>query len=96
MDGGFLFKLDRARGIAEVPFRLTSAFRCKEHNLTVSTPTSSHPKGHAVDIECVSSYNRFKIICALVKAGITRIGVRHDFLHCDDDSDKPRELFWVY
>ena len=96
MDEDFLWELDKARGIAEVPFVLTSAFRCKEYNLEISIPTSSHVKGLAVDIACTASYNRFKIVQALIKVGIDRWGVRHDFIHCDSDPDKPRELFWVY
>ena len=96
MDEDFLWKLDKARGIARVPFKLNSAFRCLEHNRTVSTDTSSHPKGCAADIECIKSYNRYRIIYGLMKAGISRIGIRGDFIHADGDSDKPKELTWVY
>ena len=97
MDEDFLFKLDRARGIAGVPFKLNSAFRCWKHNKEVGgSENSSHPEGCAVDIACTNSYKRFKIITALLEVGFNRIGIDDKFLHCDDDPAKPKELIWVY
>ncbi len=90
--------LDRARGIAEVPFVITSSIRCAYHNasLTNSTPTSSHLAGLAVDIACDSSYERYRILHGLQQAGFTRLGIGSKFIHADMDPNKPRELIWIY
>jgi len=97
MDEDVVRHLDIARGYAEVPFVLTSSIRCNGHNLIEGgTKTSSHIKGLAVDIECLSSYARYRILYGLKKAGFTRIGIGKNFIHADQDPDKPKELMWVY
>lgn len=101
-DGGkmsisFLHKLDEARAIAGVPFKITSGYRSEKHNATVGGRVgSSHLKGVAVDIHCNNSADRTKIINALVKVGLgRRIGIAKTFLHTDDDKDKPAAI-WLY
>lgn len=97
IDQDALRMLQKARVHAEVPFYITSSIRCSEHNRTAGgKSTSSHLDGLAFDIACTRSYPRFKIIESLLYAGFTRIGIRHDFIHCDVDPDKPKELMWVY
>ncbi len=101
-DGGkmsisFLHKLDEARAIAGVPFKITSGYRSKKHNATVGGRVgSSHLKGVAVDIHCNNSADRTKIINALVKVGLgRRMGIAKTFIHTDDDKDKPAAI-WLY
>lgn len=101
-DGGkmsisFLHKLDEARAIAGVPFKITSGYRSEKHNATVGGRVgSSHLKGVAVDIHCKTSADRTKIINALVKVGLgRRLGIAKTFLHTDDDKDKPAAI-WLY
>lgn len=101
-DGGkmsisFLHKLDEARAIAGVPFKITSGYRSEKHNATVGGRVgSSHLKGVAVDIRCNNSADRTKIINALVKVGLgRRLGIAKTFLHTDDDKDKPAAI-WLY
>lgn len=101
-DGGkmsisFLHKLDEARAIAGVPFKITSGYRSEKHNATVGGRVgSSHLKGVAVDIHCNNSADRTKIINALVKVGLgRRLGIAKTFLHTDDDKDKPAAI-WLY
>ena len=99
MDEDFILDMDRARGYAEVPFRFTSTIRCMDHNLDKDvggSETSSHPKGMAGDIEVRSSYERYRILYGLQKAGFRRIGIGKKFIHADNDPDKPKELMWVY
>jgi zinc D-Ala-D-Ala carboxypeptidase len=97
MDQSFLKALDNARHIASTPFRITSGYRCPEHNKNVGgVPGSSHTKFVACDIHCDDSARRFLIVSALLKAGITRIGISHNFIHCDMDLDKPQNLIWTY
>jgi len=91
------FKLDQARGIAQVPFVLTSAWRCHAHNTAVGGKiTSAHIYGMAVDIACSNSRDRFRIIYALIQVGFTRIGIGKDFIHADIDGTKDAEVVWLY
>lgn len=102
-DGGkmcldFMHKLDMARKLAGVPFRITSAYRTKEHNKKVGGVENSahtHVPCKAVDIYCDNSVDRQKIINALVSVGLNRrMGVDKFFIHTDD-SDKPSAI-WLY
>ena len=92
----FLTKLDKARAIADVPFKITSGYRSKETNKRVGgVSTSSHLKGLAADISCKDSSTRQKIVNALIQAGFTRIGIADTFIHCDTDKDK-QDAIWLY
>jgi uncharacterized protein YcbK (DUF882 family) len=92
----FLTKLDKARAIADVPFKITSGYRSKETNKRVKgVSTSSHLKGLAADISCKDSSTRQKIVNALIQAGFTRIGIADTFIHCDTDKDK-NDAIWLY
>ena len=97
MNPDFLTKLDEARGYAEVPFTLTSGFRCSKHNKEVGgSKTSSHLKGLAVDIFCPSSSDRFEILQGLMVAGFQRLGFGATFIHTDLDKDKTQCCIWTY
>ena len=98
MDGGFLQKLDTARHIAGVPFKINSGYRTKERNaaLANSKPNSSHLKGKAADIACKGSRERWLILDALIKAGFNRIGIADTFIHVDSDEDKSPNVIWTY
>jgi len=102
MDKQFLRMLDNARGIAGIPFHITSGFRTAERNEKVggSLPSakgkgSSHLYGYAADIGCLDSRNRERIINALVLAGFRRIGIASTFIHVDNDPDKNNAV-WLY
>lgn len=92
----FLTKLDKARAIANVPFKITSGYRSKETNKRVGgVSTSSHLKGLAADISCKDSSTRQKIVNSLIQVGFTRIGIADTFIHCDTDKDK-QDAIWLY
>lgn len=96
MDSGFLAKLEQAREIAGIPFKITSGYRTKEHNEEVGgVPNSSHLIGVAADIAVSSGSERYTILNALIKAGFKRIGVAKTFIHCDTDDSKPNSV-WTY
>lgn len=90
--------LDEARGVAGVPFKITSGFRTPEQNakLKGSVEDSAHTIGLAVDISCPDSSVRFKMIKGLLVAGFTRIGIGKDFLHIDISKDKLQDCIWTY
>jgi len=97
MEPNLLAMIDEARDSCGVPFVITSAIRCGRHNLQVGgSSTSSHLSGLALDIKCDASFNRFKMIEALIGAGFKRIGIAKDFIHVDIDPDKPVFVTWLY
>ena len=97
MDKDMVRALDRARGIAKVPFKINSSIRCEARNRRVGgSIKSSHLLGLAVDIGCVESYSRLRILHGLKEAGFSRIGIRRDFIHADQDMVKPKGVLWVY
>jgi uncharacterized protein YcbK (DUF882 family) len=101
-DGGkmsldFLQKLDEARAISAVPYKITSGYRTPEHNAKVGGRVgSSHLKGVAVDISCRTSGERAKILKGLFTVGLgRRVGIASNFIHVDADYDKPSAI-WLY
>tara|TARA_R100001443_G_scaffold114821_2_gene131388 strand:+ start:1386 stop:1739 length:354 start_codon:yes stop_codon:yes gene_type:complete len=97
MDSDFLEMLDKARERAEVPFRITSGYRTKEHNKAVGgVENSSHTLGLAADISCEDSARRYLIIEALLYVGFNRIGIAPTFIHVDLAIDRPQNLIWTY
>lgn len=96
MNEEFMKVLDDARELAGVPFKLTSAYRTKEYELSKGrTGTSSHCKGVAVDIYCTDSRKRYLIVQSLIAVGFMRIGIAKNFIHVDADEDK-RASIWLY
>ena len=101
MKRDFLKKLDKARDIAKIPFKITSGFRTPQHNERLKkegykvSANSSHLKGLAADIACSDSGTRQKIVNGLIVAGFTRIGIADTFIHCDTDTDKT-DAIWLY
>tara|TARA_R100000081_G_C4801147_1_gene164274 strand:- start:635 stop:1006 length:372 start_codon:yes stop_codon:yes gene_type:complete len=97
MDRDFLIKLDSARGIAGIPFKITSGYRTKKRNELVGGRIgSSHLKGLAVDIGYNGSRERYLIVQSLMHVGINRIGIGKTFIHCDVDNLKDPDVIWLY
>ena len=102
MTRDFLKKLDRARYIANVPFKISSGFRTPQHNVNLreqgykASANSSHLKGLAVDIGYNGSRERYLIVQSLMHVGINRIGIGKTFIHCDVDNLKDPDVIWLY
>ena len=97
MNPEFLKMLSRARVIANIPFQITSAIRCGQHNFeTGGTPGSEHLDGQAVDIACNNSTSRHEIIVGAFAAGFNRIGIGKTFVHLGNGPDKPQNVIWLY
>lgn len=85
MSQSFMNRLDMAREIAGIPFVLNCAYRSVSWDkLHGRSGNSYHTLGRAVDIRCLSSKERYKIVAALLKSGFTGIGVNKTFIHVDD------------
>jgi uncharacterized protein YcbK (DUF882 family) len=92
-----LEKLDKARELAGVPFKINSGYRCDAHNASVGGKSEgAHTSGYAIDIEASVSPSRLKIVKALLDVGFTRVGIANSFIHADDDPTKPQNVMWVY
>jgi hypothetical protein len=97
MDAAFLAKLDEARHIAGVPFRINSGYRSEAHNRRVNgSKGSSHLKGLAADISATTSNRRYLVLSALIRVGFRRIGIADTFIHVDADESKPQNISWLY
>jgi uncharacterized protein YcbK (DUF882 family) len=97
MDKEFLSRLDQARSLCDIPFKITSGYRTEEHNRKVKGVLgSSHTKGLAADIACTNSAARHIIVSALLKVGLNRIGIANTFIHVDRDPSKVANVIWTY
>lgn len=97
MQPEFLAKLDEARHIAGVPFRINSGVRSEAWNQRVNgSKGSSHLTGWAADIQATTSNRRYLVLSALIRVGFRRIGIADTFIHVDMDPDKPQNISWLY
>ena len=97
MDRNFLMMLDDAREYADVPFKITSSWRSKEHNEKIGgAKNSAHLRGCAVDIACDNSKDRMAIVEGLLGVGFARIGIAKTFIHADNDLELPPCVMWLY
>jgi len=93
----FLEKLDQAREIAGVPFRINSGMRSHDWNYKCGgSPSSSHLIGWAADISATTSNRRYIVVKALMEVGINRIGIADTFIHGDMYPDKVANWTWLY
>lgn len=91
-----LNRLDQAREIAGIPFVINSALRSPAHErLKGRSGSSSHVSGKAVDIRCIDSASRFKIVNSLLTVGFTRIGIYPRHIHVDVDMYKPQRVIFL-
>lgn len=90
-------KLDEARELAGVPFIINSGKRTALHNKLVGgSPKSTHLTGLGVDLRCLGSATRFKMVKALIDVGFTRVILYANHLHVDlGDESYPQPLLSV-
>lgn len=102
MDRDFLQKLDLARNIAGIRFKINSGYRTENHNNAIykrlgkEPIKSSHLIGKAADIAYTNSRERWIIITALQDAGYNRLGIAKGFVHVDSDETKSPNVIWTY
>lgn len=104
MDIKFMRRISHLRRTVGFPFRVTSAYRCPEHNNNVSKSglDGPHTTGRAMDIMMMGD-RVFLLFDFLRRMGFTGIGLRqkgHDrFIHLDDldaTDKRPRPFVWTY
>ena len=97
MDHDLLVMIDKARALYGKPIVVTSGFRTESHNEKVGgVSSSSHLKGLAIDVACLRSKDRFKMLTALLEVGFNRIGIASTFIHVDVDKNKSQNVIWTY
>ena len=111
MNESFLASLTDAREYCRIPMLINSGYRCEKHNKKVGgkvgdkakgIQASTHTVGAAADIHCTESRQRALILCGLLEAGFSRIGIAKTFIHVDiadrleGDDKKAEAVFWLY
>jgi uncharacterized protein YcbK (DUF882 family) len=90
--------LDELREELARPLRLTSAYRCPEHDARVGGK-GPHTTGRAADIAAVASSEKHAIAKAALALGALGVGVGATFVHVDriEPGGKfPRPGLWTY
>lgn len=85
MDAAFMAALETARIRAQLPFHVTSGFRCAEHNAAIGgAPHSTHRFGAAADVRARDGATRHILVSSAIRAGMTGIGLyRGGWVHMD-------------
>lgn len=79
------------------PFTINSAYRSIEYEKSKGrSGSSSHCRGLAADIACLSNLQRYELVSSALAAGVRRIGIAKNFVHIDIDSSKPQNRIWTY
>jgi uncharacterized protein YcbK (DUF882 family) len=100
----FIDKLDQLRETLGFRLRITSGYRCPDHNARISSTGRSgpHTTGRAADI-AVDRERAFQLVAWAADCGFTGIGLKQKgegrFVHLDDLSHapgRPRPTIWTY
>ena len=95
MDTQFVEALDRLREAYGKPLKLSSGYRCPDHNKAVGGALSSqHMKGNAVDIPCSDKGERYQLVKLALLQGFTGIECSPVHVHLDRRSG-PAILFCI-
>jgi hypothetical protein len=99
LDYSVLEKLDRARTKVGFPISLSSGCRCRTYNTQIGgSALSAHTpdyngRTHAVDVRCVHSLTRWKLVNAFLEVGFDRIEVCDKHIHVDNAEHLPHPAF---
>ena len=89
-------RLDFSRSISGLQMRVSSGYRCKQHNRKVRGKSkSSHLYGLGADIVCPSGSLKATMVASFFESGIKRIGIYKNFIHVDISENLPSPMLWV-
>ena len=95
MNRAFIARLQALRTAFGRPIRITSGYRCPEHNRAVGgAPNSNHLRGIAADIAMTSSVDRYKLLKLAIATECSGVGVAKNFVHLDLRTSG--EFIWTY
>ena len=83
VDKFLLIRLEKMRIILRRPIRISSGYRCPEHNAKIGSPNSLHMEGKAVDISIKNALHLWQALNAAYQCNFQGIGVNKHFLHLD-------------
>ncbi len=96
-DNYFIDKVQATRTLAGIGFKVISWCRCKVHNKAEGgKPESDHITGEGIDIECLTSFTRRKILKAAYAVDFRRIGEAKTFIHLGTAKRNPQDVHWQY
>jgi uncharacterized protein YcbK (DUF882 family) len=97
MDPVFMGKLQRLRTLMQRPFKVTSAYRCPQHNKAVGGVNGSeHQAGHAADILVGDGADRMRFVMLAVSVGMRGVGIGNGYVHVDDRAVPRPASMWTY
>jgi uncharacterized protein YcbK (DUF882 family) len=94
-------KMDTARTIAGIPFVITCGLRTPDENQAAGGVSDSahlpdaNGLSQAVDISCIDSSDRWKMVFSLKDAGIRRIVIEQLHIHVDISQTLPQDVLAV-
>lgn len=94
IDMDFVNRLDEARNLSGIAYKINSGVRCEKHNKEVGSTSRNHLDSKAADISALTGYVRGRILRGLYGAGFRRIGISKTFIHVDS-MDRPASC-WLY
>jgi uncharacterized protein YcbK (DUF882 family) len=83
IDTTFRIRLNLSRSLAGFPFIVDSGHRCEKHNRDEGSTSQNHVVGKAADIRCFDDSKRFRMVKAMIEAGMLGIGIGPKYVHCD-------------
>ena len=103
MDADFMEKLEMLRNTVNKPLPLSSAYRCPDHNDSVSSTgrTGPHTTRKAVDIRCSGNLSHAVLAEAGIQ-GFSGLGIQQKgahggrYIHIDTLSEGLRPWVWSY
>lgn len=86
MNEDFMLKMDQAREIAGIPFKINSGFRCSRWNARLTKgkrSTGRHTHGEALDLDINNAEDRAAVVNACVKSGLVSFELAKSYMHVD-------------
>lgn len=85
MTASFMEAIERIRERSGVPMRINSAFRSQEYERSKGRSGNSyHCVGSALDVRCVNSVSRYKLVEACLHFGELSMVLHPTYIHFDN------------